>query len=125
MRIEMISWVEARRILNENTNRLIKLEPMCTFYGVFVNNKIVSMAGVHQLKNCIRIKNCYTPIKHRKRGYFTALLERIKNMHDIALSAYCTESSKDIFVKSGFELLYTYERGDQLIYYVRRDYEKD
>ncbi len=104
MKIIEIKYNQARKFIKDNT---LTLKQEYIYFGLYVDNILVSVLGV-KVNNGVSMKlHCnYTPIEHRHKGYFSILLDYIINLdNDMDILADCTDYSKNIYIRKGFEVL--------------------
>lgn len=90
------------------------------YFGLFEGDAIVSLLALKISKNRAKLQANYTFPEHRRKGYFTKLLEYvIINYKQFDIYADCLNSSVNIYKKLGFEQ-YSFKSFKNFdIYYVR------
>lgn len=103
--------MEISRILHTDAKEFIKGEKDLivgadlTYYGLFVENKLVSVTGLKETDNAVRLKANYTPPAERKKGYFSVLLKYVAALYPgKRVEAHCLEASHRIYLRQGFRL---------------------
>ena len=77
-----------------------------TYYGLFKNGKLVSIASYKKIGNCVHFKSNYTLENERNKGYMTALIREIIKANNFDnMKVYCLKSSWGIYLRLGFELV--------------------
>ncbi len=79
-----------------------------TYYGLYINDVLVSFAGILWYKNKAVLKNDYTLKEYRGKSYHKELLEYrimlVKNNGISIIEATCTQMSLKNYANRGFKL---------------------
>ncbi len=102
-RIAKITFEEAKE-LAKGRNELI-LDKEGIYYGLFIDDKLVSMTSVIEKKD-IKLKANFTLPEYRGKGYFTKLLQYICANTGKKITARCLDTSLGIYLKNGFNKLW-------------------
>lgn len=76
-------------------------------YGLYVNSELVSMVALDFSRQTIKIRNLYTLPDFRNKGYASLLLQKVLDLYsDSDFEARVIDSSKNIFMRAGFRLIW-------------------
>lgn len=111
MRIDVreIKSSDAYSFLRENKTKGVSTSPSkCAerFFGAFMQNECVGIAGYFEKSGRIRIKGLLVKEKYRKNGIMTTLLQEIEKETEkySYKDAYCTEDSIRLFMLNGYSV---------------------
>jgi len=93
-----------KAFLKTANNPYLSKDEKNQYYGVYIDDTLVSIASIYQMKNGeIRFKSNYTLVNYRGNGYMTMLIKYIlANIQSKKYSAHCFETSYKIYYKLGF-----------------------
>ena len=88
-------------------DKRFKLKPCHLLYVLYVDDIPVScLAIAKEGKKYIKIHGAFTPVRFRKKGFFTALLEEICLTYSgYCIKADCLCDSIGVFLKCGFQFI--------------------
>ena len=103
-KIQEINYETAKEFAKHERNLILK--PDYKYKALFIKGNIVSILGYKEKNNYIKLHCNYTPENLRGNGYFSMLLkETINDNCEKTFIADCLLASKNIYLKSGFELI--------------------
>lgn len=102
--IQEIDFETAKAFSKQEKNLILK--PDYTYRALIIDGNLVSMLGYKEKGNCIKFHCNYTPERLRGKGYFSTLLNNVINGNcEKTFVADCLSASKNIYLKTGFELI--------------------
>ena len=103
MNIKIIQYNEAAKFAKGEKS--IFLNKQYIYFGLYDKETLLSILSISEKNDVVMFHSNFTPLPLRGKGYFTALLSAVsKTYKDKIQMANCLESSKNIYLKLGFEL---------------------
>lgn len=116
--IQEINYTRAKEFIGRQKDLILK--PTYNFFALLENGEIKSVLGISENLS-IKIHCNYTKPQDRGKGYFSRLLQEvIKQYEGKLITADCLEASKNIYIKSGFELIASKQYKNFIIYKVKK-----
>lgn len=116
--IQEISYGKAKEFIGKQKDLILK--PTYKFFAIIEDDEIKSVLGVLE-SNTVKVHCNYTKPKDRNKGYFSKLLKEIIKQYDgKVITADCLETSKNIYINNGFELVSSKEYKTFTIYKVKK-----
>ena len=116
--IQEINYERAKMFIGSEKDLILK--PTYKYFMLIKDGEAKSVLGVQE-GSTVKIHCNYTPIELRGNGYFGELLRRVCSLYaDRTITADCLDTSKNIYLKNGFSLVYKKEYKHFNIYRVKR-----
>ncbi len=105
--IKRIKHEEAKEFAKTCELKVLNVDKNNSYYGLFIDNKLVSIASYKRVTSKdLRLKSNYTLAEYRRKGYCTLLIKTIMKYNPSEIyTAYCEESSLNIYLNLGFKLV--------------------
>ena len=116
--IQEVSYERAKIFIGEQKELILK--PTYKYFMLIKDGEAKSVLGVQEGRT-IKIHCNYTPLESRGNGCFGELLRQVCTLYNNKIiSADCLDTSKNIYLNNGFNLVYKKEYKHFNIYRVKR-----
>lgn len=120
--IHKIGYEDAKAFIKD---RSLILNPNNVYYGLFVDGNLVSASSVAFKKRGSKLQANFTPEEHRRKGYFSALLDYLLCVLPLPIYADCLHDSVGIYKAKGFTVYKEKQFKRFKIYYCRKEHHHD